>query len=141
MRTFIKILAVSLLFSALSAVSIPVTFAAGAVMPSPLEYQNKKVDELFPIDVVHRLDDSVKPLPTGDLKTDIIPKAIELFLMLVGTITFGVFVYAGVNLVIAQGNEEDITKFKNILIWSLAGLAFITVSYGLVSGIMQIAFK
>lgn len=79
-------------------------------------------------------------LPSANLKTQILPKAIKTFLMLVGSLSLVVFVYAGVMLVIAQGNEEDVTKFKNILLWSLVGLAFITASYAIVRGIMGISF-
>lgn len=79
-------------------------------------------------------------LPFADLKTQILPKAIKTFLMLVGSLSLAVFVYAGVMLVVAQGKEEDITKFKNILLWSLVGLAFITASYAIVRGIMGISF-
>lgn len=83
---------------------------------------------------------NTQSLPTADLKTQVIPNAIKLFLMLAGSVSFIVFVYAGVMLIMAQGKEEEITKFKNILIWSLVGLLFITLSYGIVSGIMRLSF-
>lgn len=78
---------------------------------------------------------------TKELKTEVVPTAIKVVLGLAGTVSFGVFVYAGVMLIIAQGNEEDITKFKNILMWSLVGLIFITTAYALVRGVMQLVFK
>lgn len=80
-------------------------------------------------------------LPKGHFKKQIIPSAIKMILAITGTVSFGVFVYAGVMLIIAQGNEEEITKFKNILIWSAVGLAFIMASYAIVTGIMQLVFK
>lgn len=79
-------------------------------------------------------------LPEGNLKKSIVPQAIKFTLILTGVVSVGVFSYAGVMLVVAQGNEEEITKFKNILIWSLVGLAFITMAYTLVSGLLQISF-
>lgn len=81
------------------------------------------------------------PLPTGDLKFEIIPQLIKILLMLTGSVSFIVFVYAGIKLIIAQGNDEEITKFKNILLWSAVGLVFITTAYALVSGILQLGFK
>jgi hypothetical protein len=81
------------------------------------------------------------PLPKGQFKTEIIPKAIGIFLGIAGVITTGVLVYAGVMLVISQGNEEEITKFKNILIWSIVGLVFITTSYAIVRGVLQLSFE
>ena len=82
-----------------------------------------------------------KVLPTGDFRTSIIPKAIKLTLALVGTVSVIVFVYAGVMLVISQGNEDDIKKFKEMITWSLIGLVFIVASYAIVTGVMTLVFK
>lgn len=96
--------------------------------------ENPKVENLLPKAVVNQ------NLPTSNFKTAIVPKAINIALALAGTVSVIVFVYAGVMLVVSQGNEEEITKFKNILIWSLVGLVFITMSYALVRGIMKLVF-
>jgi len=104
-------------------------------------------DEILPKETISNVNPKTgnstggQLLPTGNLKKDVVPQAISIALALGGTVSFGVFVYAGVMLIIAQGNEEEITKFKNVLIWSIVGLIFITVSYGLVRGIMQLVFK
>lgn len=79
-------------------------------------------------------------LPTANLKMDILPQLIKVTLALVGSVSFIVFVYAGIMLVISQGDEEDMKKFKEILIWSLVGLLFITTSYLLVRGVMNVMF-
>lgn len=97
---------------------------------------DKRIDELLPKDIVKQ--HSSEALPTSDLKTEILPQLIKIFLGFVGTISFGVFVYAGVMLIISQGKEEEITKFKNILIWSVVGLTFIITAYALVSGVLKI---
>ena len=67
-------------------------------------------------------------------------QAINIFLAVSGSISVIVFVYAGVMLIISQGNEEEITKFKNLLIWALVGTVFTTLSYALVRGIMLLVF-
>ncbi|MBI2638800.1 hypothetical protein HYW83_04395 [Candidatus Peregrinibacteria bacterium] len=114
--------------------------ALAAAEPSPAEKKiNEKLDELLPKGVVH--EKTSEGLPTGDFKKEIIPQAIKIVLALAGTVSFGVFVYAGVMLIISQGNEEEITKFKNILIWSIIGLIFITTSYAIVSGVMKLSFE
>lgn len=103
-----------------------------------------KVREILPIGSVNSGDSGVgqrSALPTGNFREVIIPRAINIVLALGGTVSFIVFVYAGVMLIIAQGNEEEITKFKNILLWSVVGLIFITTAYGLVRGIMQLSFR
>ena len=85
--------------------------------------------------------DSGTSITSKDLKTEVVPSVINMALALVGTVSMGVFIYSGVMLIIAQGNEEEVTKFKTSLLWSLVGLAFITVSYGIVRGILQIVLK
>ncbi len=81
------------------------------------------------------------PLPTGNLRFEILPKLVQILLAMVGTVSLCIFIYAGIMLLTAQGNEEQFTKFKNTLIWSAVGLAFITTAYGLVTGILNISFK
>lgn len=98
-----------------------------------------KLDELLPKGVVH--EKTSEGLPTANLKKEILPQIIRTFLLLVGSINMVVFVYAGIMLIIAQGNEEEITKFKNIIIWSLVGLAFVMAAYAIVTGVMQLVFK
>ncbi|GEM_PF-3985126 len=117
--------------------TVPVALAVGE--PSPADAKiTEKLDRLLPKGVVH--EKSSEGLPAGDFKKEIVPQIIKIFLALAGTVSFGVFVYAGIMLIISQGNEEELTKFKNILIWSIVGLIFVTTSYALVRGVMQIAF-
>lgn len=99
-------------------------------------------NELLPCGIVQK-DASGKVgniLPTSNVKTVLLPYAIKVLLGITGALSVVVFVYAGVMLIISQGNEEELTKFKNILIWSIVGLALVTTSYGLVRGIMQLVF-
>lgn len=101
-------------------------------------------DQILPCATVSKGLNSDKDgnlLPTANLKTDIVPQAIKILLAVAGSVTAVVFVYAGVMLIISQGNEEELTKFKNVFLWSIIGLVFITASYGLVRGIMQLVFR
>lgn len=115
------------LFSSLAFCALPVAWAAGA-------------DDFLPNKNPIGSGSNGTELPSGNLKKEIVPQAIRMTLILTGVASVGVFSYAGVMLVIAQGNEEEITKFKNILIWSLVGLAFVTTAYTLVSGLLRISF-
>lgn len=122
-----------------SAATPPAAGAAGstAAAPAAPASPEDRVNTLFPPGSVG----DQGALPTGDLKKNIVPAAIRIALALAGTAFFCALVYSGVMLVIAQGNEEELTKFKNMLIWSLVGLAFITASYALVRGVMTLVFK
>lgn len=97
-----------------------------------------KIEDILPKDIAKTGGGTA--LTSKNFKTEIIPALIKIFLALGGAISTIVFVYAGVMLVVSQGNEEELTKFKNILIWSLAGLTFIVISYALVRGILQLSF-
>lgn len=117
-----------------------------AVAATPDEVIKEKtgdiLDDILPRSVVKDIDDPNKTIvPTEDLKMSIIPRTINILLGFVGSISFGIFVYAGVMLIIAQGKEEEITKFKNILVWSIVGLLFVTTAYGIVRGVMTVVFN
>ncbi|MEK7524033.1 MAG: hypothetical protein AAB588_03290 [Patescibacteria group bacterium] len=97
-----------------------------------------RLDEILPNKTVQINGDQT--LPKGNLYKEIVPQAINIFLMIAGVLSTGVFIYAGIMLIIAQGNEEEMTKFKNILIWSIIGSAFIVTAYAIVSGLLKISF-
>jgi hypothetical protein len=126
----IKKLFTILLFITLCIFSISPVFAA----KGEDDAVSNKLDILLPPSMVDA------GVPKGSLKYDVIPAAIKIFLAVAATISFVVFVYAGVMLVIAQGNEEEVTKFKNVLIWSVVGLLFITAAYALVRGVLNLSF-
>lgn len=111
------------------------------VPPAYADTESDSVKKLLPASTVKKPGASGGELiPTKDFRTEVLPQIIKTFLALMWAVSFGVFVYAGVSLVIAQGNEENIKKFKELLLWSIVGLLFITMSYAIVRGIMQLVF-
>ncbi len=119
---------------ALVAMVVPnVVFGEGRVAPNILE--------ILPESSIHEDKSLAAMVSTGDLEEQVLPAAIKMFLGMVATISFVMFIYAGVNLIISQGNEEEMTKFKNMLLWSVIGLAVITMSYAIVKGVMAINFE
>ncbi len=124
----------SILFLSLAVFSI---CALPVAMADDIEDKANKVSEsILPTELGKE-----QGMATADLKTGIVPQAIKIVLALAGVVSFVVFVYAGIMMVIAQGNEEEVTKAKNTFIWSLIGLAFITTAYALVRGVMQLIFN
>ena len=79
-------------------------------------------------------------LPEGDLTLDTIPQIINILLGISGVIVFISFAYAGILLVISQGNEDDINKAQNIIIYSVIGIIIIALSYSIVYGISKLNF-
>lgn len=127
--TMLRFASSAALFLALASAGIPV--AAAAATPPP----DRRVEQILPGSGENA------PLPAKHFKFEIIPSITKLFLALTGTLSVGVFVYAGIMLVIAHGNEEEITKFKNALIWSSIAIALIGASYALVTGVLKLGFE
>lgn len=55
-------------------------------------------------------------------------------------ITIAAIVVAAVFYIISQGNDEDISKAKNIILYLIIGLVIMAAAYGLVSGVIQFDF-
>lgn len=70
----------------------------------------------------------------------ILGAVIRFVLAVTGALAFVSFTYAGVLMVSARGNEEQIKKGKDMLLWSLIALTIIATSYALVLGVSQLKF-
>ncbi len=55
-------------------------------------------------------------------------------------ITIVAIVFAAVYYIISQGNDEDISKAKNIILYLIIGMAIMAAAYGLVTGVVQFDF-
>ena len=75
--------------------------------------------------------------PSGDPKDDPSPatlmgRVINAVLGIVGSIALVMFIYGGFSWMTAAGNQESVTKGRNILIWATVGLIVIFSAYALV---------
>lgn len=61
---------------------------------------------------------------------------INYFLTFVGLIAVIFIIYAGILMVTAQGEDDAITKGKNIILWASAGIIVILLSYSIVNFII-----
>ncbi|MFH0818767.1 MAG: hypothetical protein V1898_02115 [Patescibacteria group bacterium] len=61
----------------------------------------------------------------------IVARIINTALSILGTVALALVFYAGFIWMYARGNEEEITKAKNILQGAFIGLAIIMASYGI----------
>jgi hypothetical protein len=71
------------------------------------------------------------PLGTTSVPT-VVGRVIAAVLGLVGSLALVMFIYGGFTWMTAAGNEQSITKGKNIVIWATIGLVVIFTSYALV---------
>jgi len=62
----------------------------------------------------------------------LIGKIINAVLGVVGSLALLMFVYGGLTWMTSSGSQEKIKKGRDIIVWSIIGLAIIFASYGLV---------
>lgn len=76
------------------------------------------------------------PLGTASIP-GIIGKVINAALGIVGSLALIMFIYGGITWMTAAGNEQNVTKGKNIIIWATLGLVVIFSSYAIVRFVLQ----
>ncbi|MFH0956062.1 MAG: pilin [Candidatus Falkowbacteria bacterium] len=73
---------------------------------------------------------------TGTQTSEGIPtllgKIISSILGVVGSLALVMFIYGGATWMLSGGNQEQVTKGKNILIWATIGIVIIFTAYALV---------
>jgi hypothetical protein len=75
------------------------------------------------------------PLGEGATKTDIpalLGTVISSVLGVIGSLALVMFIYGGITWMLSAGNQEQVTKGKNILIWATVGIVIIFTAYALV---------
>jgi len=77
--------------------------------------------------------------PLGDTKDipSLIGNVISAVLGIVGSLALVMFIYGGVIWMTAAGNEQSVTKGRNILMWAALGLVVIFSSYALTRFVIQ----
>lgn len=76
------------------------------------------------------------PLGSDDIPT-IAGRVIEAVLGIVGSLALIMFIYGGIIWMTAAGNEQSVTKGKNIVLWATLGLVVIFSSYALVKFVIS----
>jgi cbb3-type cytochrome oxidase subunit 3 len=80
-------------------------------------------------------------LAKGDLRSEIIPEIIKTILKLMGTLAFLLFIYAGVIMVLRDGDQEKVTKAKQILKYSVIGAVVALTAYLVVEAVINFDFS
>lgn len=76
-------------------------------------------------------------LPSGKLKTQVLPAMVNIILGLAGLLFFVGICYAGLLYITAHDNENQMKSAKNTLLYSVIGIAVIAFSYALIYGIAK----
>ncbi len=77
-------------------------------------------------------------LPSGDFLGEIVPSIVTNIMYLVGFLIFIAFVYGGGIIVMGRGNEEEVSKAKNIILYSAIALALVSLGYAIIYGIANL---
>lgn len=120
---------------------------AGLVIAS-LSYTIIELVNRFPtfgvspsVDLDITTEGGVTNLVQGELLTEIIPKTIKLILQLIGTFAFGLLLYAGILMIVRDGDDAKIKKAKTILIYSLVGVIVAVFAYIVVDAVLLLNFE
>ncbi len=89
-----------------------------------------------PVETISGVVSLSNPLGTSSIPT-LIGRVIDSVLGIVGSLALVMFVYGGLIWMTAAGNEQSVTKGKNILMWATIGLVVIFTSYALVKFVIQ----
>ena len=73
------------------------------------------------------------PLGPNTTPNSIIGRVINAVLGIIGSLALLMFVYGGITWMTSSGSPEKIKKGRDIIIWSVIGLAIIFFSYALVN--------
>lgn len=74
----------------------------------------------------------------GNLETQILPRILKIIIYSSILIFTGIFIYAGMILVISNGNESSYTEVKNLIVNTLIGVGVILGSYAIIYGLVTI---
>ena len=76
------------------------------------------------------LSNNPAPIPT------LLGNIIKAILGIVGSLALVMFIYGGITWMLSAGNQEQVTKGKNIIIWATLGLVIIFTAYALVKFVL-----
>lgn len=73
----------------------------------------------------------------GDLEQDVIPRVLRLLIIVSGVVITLVFTYVGFRLVLARGDEAQLTNLKNTFTQIVIGTIIILSAFAIVVGIIE----
>lgn len=83
--------------------------------------------------------DYIASLPESDPQS-LIGRVVFYMLVVANILAFISFIVAGIYMVVSQGNEENITKAKQIFIYTVIAMAAAATALAIVTGITNIRF-
>jgi len=76
-------------------------------------------------------DVKVDAAQDGDLKSSIITM-LNYFLGFIGILLVAIIIYAGFRIIVSQGEEDELTKGRTMIVYAIIGVVIIFLSYTIV---------
>lgn len=83
----------------------------------------------------------IENLANGELITNLLPQLILLITQIIGVFALCLALYAGVLMVIRNGDEENVTKAKKLIIWGVVGASISFLAYMIVNAVILLNFE
>ena len=81
------------------------------------------------------------PLGKGTTLSNVVAKAINSVMGIIGALALLMFVYGGLIWMTSSGNQEKVKKGRDVMTWAAVGLVIIFSAYGLTKFIINIVTK
>lgn len=140
-----KIGAISLISSLIMALSMPIVLAQ-----SDEQNNQQNQQEFDPTNLFRKFEytdgnnagtkiGAVANLPDTPWQTAL-AEVIKILLNISGAVALIAFTAGGVMMVVSNGNSDTLDRGKKVVIYAIAGLVIIAVSYALVIGVSELQF-
>lgn len=103
------------IIAAITLVYITLLFSGGDVLADAFGTDNVRVDAA----------------QDGDLKSSIITM-LNYFLGFIGILLVAIIIYAGFIIIVSQGEEDELTKGRTMIVYAIIGVVIIFLSYTIV---------
>ncbi len=133
----------TLLISVLLLTNVQLAFAQIQNDPNAPETIDQFLDRLVPdqnelFGDSDKLDNGEVKLAEGDLEQEIAPRFVRIIVQFSALAGLILMVFAGVRLILARDNEEEVKKAKDTMIYALIGVIVISGSFAIIVGILRI---
>lgn len=113
----------------------PTTFAEDPAQNALEKFQGDTLDKISKQDKNRLLKEDLT-FVSEDLETKVFPKTLKFIFQTSSFLIMIIFIYAGIRLVLSQGEEEELKTAKNMLLYSIIGAVIIMASFALVTGLV-----
>ena len=82
-----------------------------------------------------------KSYTSAGILSDELGKVLSVAITFLGVVFLGLMIYAGYTWMIARGNEQEVTKAKNIIIYAVIGLVVVLSAYAITQIVSDLWFN